>query len=72
MVRPLKPELITTHDDCPLVVPRRGARGSEVRCDCGSLLARWTQDGVELKCRRCKRRVVIPVSGLPPRAPPAK
>lgn len=34
-----------------------------IRCPCGSLLARWTNDGVELKCRRCKRQVVIPYPG---------
>lgn len=29
---------------------------------CGSLLARLQPGGVELKCRRCKRVVVIPWS----------
>lgn len=33
---------------------------SESRCVCGSLLARITAAGVELKCRRCKRIVVVP------------
>jgi hypothetical protein len=33
-----------------------------LRCHCGSLLARLVPDGVEIKCRRCKRRVVIPLS----------
>ncbi len=32
----------------------------DLRCACGSLLARRVQEGVELKCRRCKRTVVIP------------
>jgi len=27
----------------------------DCRCDCGSLLGRWVDGGVELKCRRCKR-----------------
>jgi hypothetical protein len=31
-----------------------------LRCSCGSLLARLVADGVELKCRRCKRHVVVP------------
>lgn len=44
---------------------------SELRCDCGSLLARWTPEGLELKCRRCKRRIVVPVEGSPRRPPPA-
>jgi hypothetical protein len=25
----------------------------DIRCDCGSLIARWTDGGVEIKCRRC-------------------
>ncbi|KYF74223.1 hypothetical protein [Sorangium cellulosum] len=33
-----------------------------MRCDCGSLLARHVAGGIELKCRRCKRVVVIPIS----------
>ncbi len=36
----------------------------EVRCHCGSLMARVTAQGVELKCRRCKRIVLV----LPKRA----
>jgi hypothetical protein len=32
----------------------------ELRCDCGSLMARVTARGIELKCRRCKRTVVVP------------
>ena len=35
----------------------------EMRCSCGNLLARLVADGVELKCRRCKRTVVLPLSG---------
>jgi phage FluMu protein Com len=29
------------------------------RCLCGSMLARLVRGGVELKCRRCKRQVII-------------
>lgn len=36
--------------------------GAELRCDCGSLLARRVEGGVELKCRRCKRTVVLPLA----------
>lgn len=36
------------------------AEAEEVRCACGSLLARLTAAGLELKCRRCKRLVVVP------------
>jgi hypothetical protein len=28
---------------------------------CGSLLARLVPQGVELKCRRCKRQVIVPL-----------
>ena len=31
------------------------------RCPCGSLLARLVPGGVEIKCRRCKRQVVVPL-----------
>ena len=39
-----------------------GSRPSDVelRCHCGSLMARVTARGIELKCRRCKRVVVVP------------
>lgn len=36
---------------------RRNER--EVRCHCGSLMARVTPRGFELKCRRCKRLVLV-------------
>jgi hypothetical protein len=29
------------------------------RCECGNLLAKIVARGIELKCRRCKRVVVI-------------
>jgi len=49
--------------------------GCECRCSCGSLLARLVEGGVELKCRRCKRTVVVPLVGTAPagrvRRPPA-
>jgi phage FluMu protein Com len=32
-----------------------------LRCDCGSLLARYVGGRVELKCRRCKRTVLLPI-----------
>ena len=31
----------------------------DCRCDCGRLLARWTDGGLELKCPRCKRRWMV-------------
>jgi phage FluMu protein Com len=33
----------------------------DLRCHCGNLLARLVPEGVELKCRRCKRTVVLPL-----------
>jgi hypothetical protein len=42
--------------------PRLGAQADgEVRCGCGSLLARVVEGEVELKCRRCKRTWRIPI-----------
>ena len=36
----------------------------ELRCVCNSLLARATEEGIELRCRRCKRVVIIPYTDL--------
>lgn len=41
--------------------PAFSAQG-ELRCDCGSLLARLLAGELELKCRRCKRVVTLEVS----------
>jgi len=30
-----------------------------LRCPCGSLMARVSRAGIELKCRRCKRVVTL-------------
>jgi len=43
------------------------ACAADCRCMCGSLLARWVEGGVELKCRRCKRTVRVPISPEAPR-----
>jgi hypothetical protein len=41
---------------------RAGCAGhGEVRCGCGSLLARLVGGEVELKCRRCKQTWTIPL-----------
>jgi phage FluMu protein Com len=37
----------------------------DVRCGCGSLLARVVDGAVELKCRRCKHVWRLPVDGAP-------
>ena len=36
--------------------------GADCRCLCGSLLARVVPGGVELKCRRCKRTLLVPLT----------
>jgi len=41
---------------------RGGRNQTDVRCHCGSLMARVTPQGIELKCRRCKRVVTVPVA----------
>jgi hypothetical protein len=44
------------------------AASADCRCLCGSLLARLIEGGVELKCRRCKRTLLVPLereSALP-------
>ncbi len=41
--------------------PGHGRDGGDCRCLCGSLLARVVAGGVELRCRRCKRTVVVPL-----------
>lgn len=43
----------------------------DCRCLCGSLVARMADDGIELKCRRCKRVLLVPwrdVASAPPAA----
>ena len=37
----------------------------EVRCHCGKLIARLVPGGVEIRCQRCKRAVVVPLEGGP-------
>lgn len=41
---------------------------ADCRCVCGSLVARLVDDGVELKCRRCKRTLVVPLTRSAPGA----
>jgi hypothetical protein len=58
------PARSSSTDDRPVSSSPIAARAHEdLRCGCGSLLARLVPDGVELKCRRCKRTVVIPLTG---------
>jgi len=36
----------------------------ETRCECGQLIAKVHGQGLDLKCKRCKRIVVIPFSSI--------
>ena len=36
----------------------------ETRCESGQLIAKLRSDGVELKCKRCKRIVLIPYTSV--------
>jgi hypothetical protein len=40
------------------------SHGNETRCECGQLIAKVVEGGLELKCKRCKRIVVIPFSSI--------
>jgi hypothetical protein len=42
----------------------RAYAGHETRCECGQLIAKVCGQGIELKCKRCKRIVVIPFSSI--------
>ena len=37
-------------------------QGDDCRCLCGNLLARVVEGRVELKCRRCKRTLLVPLA----------
>jgi len=58
--------------------PPPASCGQDCRCACGSLVARLVDGGVELKCRRCKRTLLVPLTagtgagtGVPASDPPA-
>lgn len=36
----------------------------DLRCHCGRLMARLTSGGIEIKCQRCKRVVLLPAPPL--------
>jgi phage FluMu protein Com len=45
----------------------------DIRCDCGKLIARWKDQGFEVKCQRCKRHHQLACPGhavVPPTRPP--
>ncbi|MDH4188564.1 MAG: hypothetical protein OEV08_16380, partial [Nitrospira sp.] len=39
-------------------------QNGETRCECGQLIAKVVGRGLELKCKRCKRIVMIPFSSI--------
>jgi len=47
--------------------PQEYSAALDLRCECGFLLCKLTEDALEIKCRRCKRLVYIPVPELPGR-----
>jgi hypothetical protein len=46
----------------PAKRPVAAATEKPFRCPCGSLLARLVRNGVELKCRKCKRHIIVPLT----------
>jgi hypothetical protein len=52
---------MTAPDETP------GRDACDHRCDCGAVVCRLTDRGVEIKCRRCKRIVVVPLTPSAPR-----
>jgi len=54
---PARPMAPSSEHDCIAAPEGRDT----LRCTCGNLLARYVAGGVELKCRRCKRTVTIPI-----------
>ena len=56
-------------DDCREGAECVGRSEAEaLRCACGSLLARYVAGKIELKCRRCKRTVLLPIQDAPEEA----
>ena len=49
---------------CPTSSVSHSADCGETRCECGQLIAKVRGQGLELKCKRCKRIVVIPFSSI--------
>lgn len=63
-----------THElDYPMITEKSFAspscHESETRCECGQLIAKVRGQGLELKCKRCKRIVVIPFTSIEGWAP---
>ena len=48
----------------PKIPASERRQGRETRCECGQLIAKVAEGGLELKCKRCKRIVIIPFSDI--------
>jgi hypothetical protein len=47
----------------------RSLSHDDLRCQCGQLVARWGEQAIEIKCKRCRRLVKIAfdaIEGMPP------
>jgi hypothetical protein len=44
--------------------PVANSYSPEARCHCGQLVAKVSDNGIELKCKRCKRLILLPFSDL--------
>lgn len=54
----------TSHQEAQLAAcAEQPSEQRDCRCLCGNLLARVVGDRVELKCRRCKRTLLVPLAG---------
>lgn len=42
----------------------RGSQTGAARCECGQLIAKVREQGLEVKCKRCKRIVLIPFPSI--------
>ena len=43
------------------MIAQRPSSAPDLRCACSNLLARIVAEGIELRCRRCRRYVVVTV-----------
>jgi hypothetical protein len=48
----------------PAAISGTTCAAEDIRCLCGQLLARLVENGIELKCKRCRRLVTIPLSRI--------
>jgi hypothetical protein len=55
---------VKTQKDVLVVFEEPSGEPHEHRCLCRSLLAKITSQGIELKCRKCKRLQIIPRSRI--------